>query len=281
MLLVLLRCYGSGCGGRGAGPWPPVPAAARMSAGPALLAPSAAIAIAISAAAVVACGGTTSRTMRFWAALVTPIVWASIWRNQPPSTAPVPAIVGSSRNRSPGGADGRVGAGAVVRVLVAEVMSSAPFSVPPARRWLRSGGSCWCRLPAGAGQRDRGWCAGPAGLRVGVVAGLVAGTAAPVADRGGRPGPCPSRGPRGAVSGGGVGQELPDRPDSATIQLIGAVTAEPVQLTGNLDRWSGQGTTGPDDHDLLAVEVQRPAAVACAGRAGRGAQRDLTGGERP
>src|SRR5829696_7942741 len=76
----------------GAGPWPPVPAAARMSAGPALLAPSAAIAIAISAAAVVACGGTTSRTTRSWAALVTPTVWASIWRNQPtrtrrPSTA--------------------------------------------------------------------------------------------------------------------------------------------------------------------------------------------------
>jgi hypothetical protein len=39
-----------------------------------------------------------------------------------------------------------------------------------------------------------------------------------------------------------------------------AVAAETVQLTGNLDRWSGQGTTGPDDHDLLTAGVQRPAA---------------------
>jgi hypothetical protein len=38
---------------------------------------SAAMAIAISAAAVVACGGTTSRVTRLWDALVTPIVWAS------------------------------------------------------------------------------------------------------------------------------------------------------------------------------------------------------------
>ena len=55
------------------------------------------------------------------------------------------------------------------------------------------------------------------------------------------------------------------------------VTAEPVQLTGNLDWWSGQGTTGPHDHNLVAAGVQRPAAAAAAGRAGRGAQRDLAG----
>jgi hypothetical protein len=81
--------------------------------------------------------------------------------------------------------------------------------------------------------------------------------------------------------GGGVGQELPDRPDSATVQRIEVVTAEPVQRTGNLDWWSGQGTTRPDDHNLVAAWVQRPAAAAGAGRAGRDAQRDLTGGERP
>jgi hypothetical protein len=37
-----------------------------------------------------------------------------------------------------------------------------------------------------------------------------------------------------------------------------AVTAEPVQLPGDLGGWAGQGTTWPDDHDLLAVGVQRP-----------------------
>jgi hypothetical protein len=51
--------------------------------------------------------------------------------HQPPSTAPVPVIVGSSCSRSPGGAGGRVGAGAVVRVLVAAGRLSALFSVPP------------------------------------------------------------------------------------------------------------------------------------------------------
>jgi len=81
--------------------------------------------------------------------------------------------------------------------------------------------------------------------------------------------------------GGGIGEELPDRPDSATVRLIVAVAAEPVQLTGNLGGCSGQGTTRPDDHDLLAVGVQRPAAAAGAGRAGRGAQRDLAGMGRP
>jgi hypothetical protein len=35
--------------------------------------------------------------------------------------------------------------------------------------------------------------------------------------------------------GGGVGQEPPDRPDSATVELIVAVAAETVQLTGHLD----------------------------------------------
>jgi hypothetical protein len=36
--------------------------------------------------------------------------------------------------------------------------------------------------------------------------------------------------------GGGVGQEPPDRPDSAAVQIVVAVAAEPVQRTGNLDR---------------------------------------------
>ena len=85
-----------------------------------------------------------------------------------------------------------------------------------------------------------------------------------------------------SIVGGGVGQEPPDRPDSAAVQIIVAVAAEPVQLTGYLDRWSGQGTAGPDDHDLFAAGIQRPAAPAAAGRAGRGAERDLTGaGGRP
>src|SRR5512132_1626552 len=309
--------YEGGCGGMGAGSWPLIPAAA-----------------------VVACGGTTSKTTRSWAALVSPIVWAFIWRNQPtrtrrpstatrrgalpqasrlsatrvtgpreesrpamrpgssasgsrerghqpPSTAPVPAIVGSSCSRSPGGADGRVEGGAVVGVLVAGVMSSAPSSMAGSALHgvgLRSGGSCWGRLRAGVGQgdrRDRCRCAGPAGRRVGVVAGRVYGAAEPVAQRGAGPGPRPGRRPPGGFGGGGVGQELPDRPDSATVQLIEAVTAEPVQLTGNLGGWSGQGPAGPEDHDLLAVGVQRPAAAAGAGRAGRGAKRDLTGGEGP
>jgi len=57
-----------------------------------LLVGSAAIAIAIPAAAVVACGGTTSNAKRSWNALVTPIMWGSIVWNQPtrtwrPSTA--------------------------------------------------------------------------------------------------------------------------------------------------------------------------------------------------
>jgi hypothetical protein len=59
----------------------------RMSAGPVLSAASAAIAIAIRAASVVACGRTTSNATRSWAALVTPIVWASNWRNLAPCTA--------------------------------------------------------------------------------------------------------------------------------------------------------------------------------------------------
>jgi hypothetical protein len=44
---------------------------------------SAVIAIAVAAAAVVACGGTTSSTKRSWKALVRQIVWAFIARNQP------------------------------------------------------------------------------------------------------------------------------------------------------------------------------------------------------
>jgi hypothetical protein len=55
--------------------------------------------------------------------------------------------------------------------------------------------------------------------------------------------------------GGGVGQEPPDCPDSATVQRIVAVAAEPVQLAGNLGGWSGQGTAWPEDHDLVAVGV--------------------------
>src|SRR5512132_765765 len=114
-----------------------------------------------------------------------------------------------------------------------------------------SGGSCWGRLWAGVGQRDRrdrGWCAGPASRRVGLVAGLVGGATEPVADRWAGPGPCPGRRPHRGIVGGGVGQELPDRPDSVTVRRIVAVAAEPVQLTGNLGGWSGQGPAGPDDH---------------------------------
>jgi hypothetical protein len=48
-----------------------------------LLVASAAIAIAVAASAVVASDGTTSSTKRSREALVTPIVWAFIARNQP------------------------------------------------------------------------------------------------------------------------------------------------------------------------------------------------------
>jgi len=58
----------------GAVSWAPIPLAARRSAGRALLAGSAAIAIAVAAAAVGASGGTTSSTKRSREALVTPIV---------------------------------------------------------------------------------------------------------------------------------------------------------------------------------------------------------------
>src|SRR5215218_1556734 len=269
-------------GGMGAGSRPPIPAAARMSVGLALLAASAAVAIAISAAAVVASGGTTSRVMRSWPALVTPIVWASMWRNQPtwtrrpsmatrrgavsqasrlsatrvigpreasrlamrpgssasgsrerghqpPSTAPVPALVGSSCSRSPGGAGGRVGGGAVVGVLVAAVMSSAPFSVrhgtdlsatAVGRRLVTLGiarPSTWPLLACAAGLRSggscRGWRIGLAGWR----AGLVGGAAEPVAHCRARPRPCSGRRPLGGIGGGGVGQELPDRPDGGAV----------------------------------------------------------------
>ena len=63
--------------------------------------------------------------------------------------------------------------------------------------------------------------------------------------------------------GGGVGQELPDRPDSATVQRIAVVTAEPVQLTGNLDWWSGQGTPGQTTTTWspLGYSAQRPRRV--------------------
>jgi hypothetical protein len=44
---------------------------------------SAAIAIAVPAATVVASGGTTSSTNRSWNPLVRQIVWAFIARNQP------------------------------------------------------------------------------------------------------------------------------------------------------------------------------------------------------
>ena len=80
----------------------------------------------------------------------------------------------------------------------------------------------------------------------------------------------------GGVGGGGVGQELADRPHGGAVQVILAV-AQTVQLSGDLERWSGQGAPGPHDHDLVAVGVQRPVALAAAGRAGRGAQEDLAG----
>src|SRR4029453_15544685 len=119
--------------------------------------------------------------------------------------------------------------------------------------------------------------AGPVGWGGVAVAGLVGGTAEPVAHGRARPGPCPGARPAGGVGGGGVGQELPDRPDGGAVQVVMTVTTQPVQRTSDLDRWADQGTAGPDDHDLGAVGVQRPAAVAAAGRAGRGAQRDLAG----
>jgi hypothetical protein len=65
--------------------------------------------------------------------------------------------------------------------------------------------------------------------------------------------------------GGGVGQELLDRLDCAAVQGIVAVAAELVEFTGDLGGWSGQRAAGPEDHDLVAVGVQRPAAAAGAG----------------
>src|SRR5512133_621943 len=108
------------------------------------------------------------------------------------------------------------------------------------------------------------------------MAGLVGGAAEPVAHRRAGPGPRPGRRPPGAVGGGGVGQELPDRPDRGTVQIILTAT-QTVQLTCDLDRWSDHGAAGPDHHDLVAVGVKRPAAAAAAGRAGRGAQRNVAG----
>jgi hypothetical protein len=72
------------------------------------------------------------------------------------------------------------------------------------------------------------------------------------------------RGPYCAVLGGRVGQELPDRQGSRVVQVILAV-AQPIQLAGELDRSSGQGAARPDDHDVITVGVQGPAAVAAAG----------------
>jgi hypothetical protein len=48
------------------------------------------------------------------------------------------------------------------------------------------------------------------------------------------------------------------------VQVILAV-AQPIQLAGELDRSSGQGAARPDDHDVITVGVQGPAAVAAAG----------------
>jgi hypothetical protein len=85
------RCYGSGGGGIGAGSFAESGGGEDLGC-PVLLAASAAIAIARSAASPVASGGTTSSATRAWKALVTPIMCGSIWRNQPtrtrrPSTA--------------------------------------------------------------------------------------------------------------------------------------------------------------------------------------------------
>jgi hypothetical protein len=79
-----------------------IPAAARTSAGPALLVASAAIAIARSAACTAASGGTTSSAKRSWKALVTPIMWASTVRNQPTRTRrPFTATRRGARSQAP------------------------------------------------------------------------------------------------------------------------------------------------------------------------------------
>src|SRR4029453_6202408 len=86
-----------------------------------------------------------------------------------------PAIVGSSCSRNPGGADGRGESGAVVRVLVAAVMSSAPFLVrhgaglsasaaPVSRVTLAAGPlSIWRLLAWGVGLWSGGFSGGRPG----------------------------------------------------------------------------------------------------------------------
>jgi hypothetical protein len=69
---------------------------------------------------------------------------------------------------------------------------------------------------------------------------------------------------RAPSSAAGAGQELPDRPDSAAVQVVVTVTTQAVQRTSDLDRRAGKGTAGPDDHDLGAVRVERPAAVVAS-----------------
>jgi len=59
----------------------------------------------------------------------------------------------------------------------------------------------------------------------------------------------------------GVGQELPDGADGGAVQVVVPVTAEALELTGDLGGRSGQGTARPDDHNLGAVvgySAQRP-----------------------
>jgi hypothetical protein len=80
-----------------------------------------------------------------------------------------------------------------------------------------------------------------------------------------------------AVLGIGVGQELPDRRGGGAVQVVVLpAAAEAVELTGDLGGRSGQGAARPDDHDLGAVGIQRPEAVAAAGRAGRHTQRGVS-----
>jgi hypothetical protein len=39
------------------------------------------------------------------------------------------------------------------------------------------------------------------------------------------------------------------------VETVVVITAQAVELAGDLDRWSGQRAARPDDHDLVAVGV--------------------------
>jgi hypothetical protein len=42
------------------------------------------------------------------------------------------------------------------------------------------------------------------------------------------------------------------------VETVVVITAQTVELAGDLGRWSGQRAARPEDHDLVAVGVQRP-----------------------